>query len=195
MIRTESRSLQQSQQQQQHPPPRGAAAATPLPTRASPCAFSSPPRRPPAAPPISHRDIKSSNILLDEQLDGKVSDFGLSRLAEPGLSHVSTCAQGTLGYLDPEYYRNYQLTDKSDVYSFGVVLLEVLTGLRALDTDRPSGQHNLVDWAKPPLADRRQLARLMDPRLEGQYSSRGAQRAAQLTLRCLAADHTNRPSI
>jgi hypothetical protein len=84
---------------------------------------------------------------------------------------------------------------KSDVYGFGVVLLEILTGLRAPDTDRPAAQHSLVDWAKSYLADRRKLARLIDPRLEGQYSSRGAQRAAQLTLRCLAADHKNRPSM
>ena len=81
------------------------------------------------------------------------------------------------------------------MYNCGVVLLEMLTGLRALDTARPAQQLNLVDWAKPHLADRRKLARLMDPRLEGQYSSRGAQRAAQLTLRCLAADHTNRPAM
>jgi serine/threonine protein kinase len=84
---------------------------------------------------------------------------------------------------------------KSDVYGFGVVLLEILTGLRALDTDRPATQHNLVDWATSLLADRRRLVRLIDPRLQGKFSSRGAQRAAQLTLRCLATDHKNRPSM
>ncbi|URE43555.1 STYKc [Musa troglodytarum] len=84
-----------------------------------------------AVPPVYHRAVKSSNILLDEKLNAKVSDFGLSCLAEPGLSHVSTSAQGS--YLDPEYYRNYQLTDKSDVYSYGVVLLELLTSQKAID--------------------------------------------------------------
>jgi len=102
---------------------------------------------------------------------------------------------GTYGYAAPEYVATGHLYVKSDVYGFGVVLLEILTGLRALDTDRPAAQHSLVDWAKPFLADRRKLPRLLDPRLEGQYSSRGAQRAAQLALRCLAADHKNRPSM
>jgi serine/threonine protein kinase len=83
---------------------------------------------------------------------------------------------------------------KSDVYGFGVVLLEMLTGLRALDTGRPAQQHNLVDWAKPYLADRK-LARLVDPRLEGQYTSKAALQAAQLTLRCLEGDPRSRPSM
>jgi serine/threonine protein kinase len=81
---------------------------------------------------------------------------------------------------------------KSDVYGFGVVLLEMLTGLRAMDTRRPADQLNLVDWAKPLLADRRRLARLVDPRLEGQCPSKAA---AQLTLRCLANDPRSRPSM
>lgn len=84
---------------------------------------------------------------------------------------------------------------KSDVYGFGVVLLEMLSGQRALDNNRPSGQHNLVDWAKPYLADRRKLSRFMDQRLEGQYPSKGAFQVAQLTLRCLAGDPRSRPSM
>lgn len=84
---------------------------------------------------------------------------------------------------------------KSDVYGFGVVLLEMLSGQRALDTTRPSGQHNLVEWAKPFLSDRRKLVRLMDTRLEGQYPSKASLQAAKLTQRCLAGDPKSRPSM
>lgn len=79
------------------------------------------------------------------------------------------------------------------MYGFGVVLLELLSGQRALDPNRPAGQQNLVDYAKPSLSDRRKLARLMDPRLEGQYPSKAAFQVAQLTLRCLAGEPKNRP--
>lgn len=84
---------------------------------------------------------------------------------------------------------------KSDVYGFGVVLLEMLSGQRALDLNRPSGQHKLVEWAMPMLADRRKLARLMDQRLAGQYPSRAALQAAQLTISCLADEPRSRPSM
>ncbi|OEL34116.1 putative serine/threonine-protein kinase Cx32, chloroplastic [Dichanthelium oligosanthes] len=145
---------------------------------------------------VIYRDFKASNILLDTHFNAKLSDFGLAKDGPAGgSSHVTTRVMGTYGYAAPEYVATGHLYVKSDVYGFGVVLLEVLTGLRALDTDRPVAQQNLADWAKPFLADRKKLARLVDPRLEGQYSSRGAQRAAQLTLRCLAVDHKNRPSM
>lgn len=84
---------------------------------------------------------------------------------------------------------------KSDVYGFGVVLVEMLTALRALDTNRPSGQHNLVDWVKPYLQDRRKLKTIIDSRLEGKYPSKAAFRIAQLALKCLASEPKHRPSM
>lgn len=87
------------------------------------------------------------------------------------------------------------LTPKSDVYSFGVVLLEMLSGLRAIDKNRPARQHNLVEWAKPYLTNKRRLLRVMDSRLEGQYSLNQAQKAANLALQCLANEPRVRPTM
>ncbi|KAL0462372.1 UNVERIFIED_CONTAM: putative serine/threonine-protein kinase PIX13 [Sesamum latifolium] len=112
-----------------------------------------------------------------------------------GDSHVTTRVMGTYGYAAPEYVATGHLYVKSDVYGFGVVLLEMLTGLRALDTRRPSGQHNLVDWLKPLLSQRRKLKSYMDARIEGQYSSKAALQASQLTLRCLEGEPRKRPSM
>ena len=84
---------------------------------------------------------------------------------------------------------------KSDVYGFGVVLVEILTGLRALDTNRPSGRHNLVEWIKPYLSDKRKLKNIMDSRLEGKYPSKAAFRIAHLSLKCIESEHKNRPSM
>lgn len=97
-------------------------------------------------PPIYDRDVNSTNILLENKMNAKVSDFRLSGLADSGLSHISTYSQGIVGYLDLEYYRNYQLTDKSDVYSFGVVLLELLTSQKAIDLYNESNVVNLVAY-------------------------------------------------
>ncbi|KFK34632.1 hypothetical protein AALP_AA5G171200 [Arabis alpina] len=113
-------------------------------------------------PPIYHRDVKSSNILLDENLDVKVADFGLSRLGVSDVSHVTTCAQGTLGYLDPEYYLNFHLTDKSDVYSFGVVLFELLTSKKAIDFNREEEDVNLVVYVRKVMKEGR-FVEMIDP--------------------------------
>ncbi|KAI5074079.1 hypothetical protein GOP47_0010040 [Adiantum capillus-veneris] len=125
-----------------------------------------------ANPPIYHRDVKSSNILLDAELNAKVSDFGLSRLAQADLSHISTCAQGTLGYLDPEYYRNYQLTAKSDVYSFGVVLLELVTSQRAIEFARGQDNVNLAIYVDG-MAEEGRAMEVVDPRLLGHNADVG----------------------
>ena len=85
------------------------------------------------------------------------------------------------------------LTSKSDVYSFGVVLLEMLTGRRSMDKNRPNGEHNLVEWARPHLGDKRRFFRILDPRLEGHFSIKAAQKAAQLAAQCLSRDPKARP--
>ncbi|XP_057788978.1 wall-associated receptor kinase-like 20 [Salvia miltiorrhiza] len=150
-----------------------------------------------AVPPIYHRDVKSSNILLDEKLNGKVSDFGLSRLAHTDLSHISTCAQGTLGYLDPEYYRNYQLTDKSDVYSFGVVLLELLTSQKAIDFNRAADDVNLAVYVQR-LVEEERVMEAVDPLLKEGASSLELETMKALgflAVGCLEERRQNRPSM
>ncbi|CAL5369008.1 unnamed protein product [Camellia sinensis] len=143
---------------------------------------------------VIYRDFKASNILLDGNYNAKISDFGLAKLGPSGgESHVTTRVMGTYGYAAPEYVATGHLYVKSDVYGFGVVLLEMLTGLRALDSKRPSGQHNLIDWTKPFLSNKRKLKSIMDVRIEGQYSSKAALIAAQLTLQCLESEPRKRP--
>ncbi|KAK7305786.1 hypothetical protein VNO77_43698 [Canavalia gladiata] len=150
-----------------------------------------------AVPPIYHRDVKSSNILLDIKLNAKVSDFGLSRLAQTDMSHISTCAQGTLGYLDPEYYRNYQLTDKSDVYSFGVVLLELLTAQKAIDFNRASDDVNLAVYVQRVVVEEK-LMEVIDPVLKNGATTieiETMKALAFLALSCLEERRQNRPSM
>ncbi|RWW65586.1 hypothetical protein BHE74_00027103 [Ensete ventricosum] len=95
---------------------------------------------------IIHRDIKSSNILLDYNFEAQVSDFGLAKSAMDTNTHVTTQVMGTFGYLAPEYARSGKLTAKSDVYSFGVVLLELITGRKPVDRSQPLGDESLVEW-------------------------------------------------
>lgn len=144
--------------------------------------------------PVIYRDFKTSNILLDADYNAKLSDFGLAKDGPDGdKTHVSTRVMGTYGYAAPEYVMTGHLTSKSDVYSFGVVLLEMLTGRRSMDKNRPNGEHNLVEWARSHLGERRRFYRLVDPRLEGRFSIKGAQKAAQLAAHCLSRDPKARP--
>nr|POE82531.1 putative serine/threonine-protein kinase pix13 [Quercus suber] len=145
---------------------------------------------------VIHRGFKSSNILLDGSYTAKISDFGLAKLGpSASQSHLTTRVMGTYGYAAPEYVATGHLYVKSDVYGFGIVLVEILTGLRAIDTNRPSGKHNLADWIKPYLSERRKLKLIMDTRLGGIYPSKTAFHISQLALKCLAATHKLRPSM
>ncbi|KAL3655605.1 hypothetical protein CASFOL_000001 [Castilleja foliolosa] len=138
---------------------------------------------------VIYRDFKTSNILLDSNYIPKLSDFGMARDGPTGdKSHVSTRVMGTHGYAAPEYISTGHLTERSDVYSFGVVLLEILTGKRVIE-------HNLVEWAKPFLTNKRRIFQVLDTRLEGQYSVGQAMKAANLARQCLSTDARSRPTM
>ncbi|XP_039162625.1 serine/threonine-protein kinase PBS1 isoform X2 [Eucalyptus grandis] len=147
-----------------------------------------------ANPPVIYRDFKSSNILLEEGFHPKLSDFGLAKLGPTGdKSHVSTRVMGTYGYCAPEYAMTGQLTVKSDVYSFGVVLLELITGRKAIDSNLPHGEQNLVAWARPLINDRRKFSRMVDPSLQGQYPMRGLYQALAVASMCIQEQAAARP--
>ncbi|XP_043708700.1 putative proline-rich receptor-like protein kinase PERK6 [Telopea speciosissima] len=123
-------------------------------------------------PRIIHRDIKAANILLDDNFEAMVADFGLAKLSSDNFTHVSTRVMGTFGYLAPEYASSGKLTDKSDVFSFGVMLLELITGRRPVDTTNRYMEDSLVDWARPILTRSLETGNydeLVDPRLEDNY--------------------------
>lgn len=144
--------------------------------------------------PVIYRDFKTSNILLDEDYNAKLSDFGLAKDGPVGdKSHVSTRIMGTYGYAAPEYIMTGHLTPRSDVYSFGVVLLEILTGRKSLDKSRPAREQNLTDWALPLLKEKKKLLNIVDPRLQGDYPIKGVQKAAMLAYHCLNRNPKARP--
>ncbi|XP_011010263.1 PREDICTED: serine/threonine-protein kinase At5g01020-like isoform X1 [Populus euphratica] len=143
---------------------------------------------------VIYRDFKTSNILLDSDFNAKLSDFGLAKDGPMGdHTHVSTRVMGTYGYAAPEYVMTGHLTARSDVYGFGVVLLELLLGRRAMDKSRPSHEHNLVEWARPLLNHNKKVLRILDLRMEGQYSSRIAMKVANLASQCLSQNPKGRP--
>ncbi|XP_056165168.1 LEAF RUST 10 DISEASE-RESISTANCE LOCUS RECEPTOR-LIKE PROTEIN KINASE-like 1.2 isoform X2 [Syzygium oleosum] len=146
---------------------------------------------------IIHRDVTTNNILLDSNFSVKVADFGLSRLFPNDVSHISTSPQGTPGYVDPEYYQCYQLTEKSDVYSFGVVLIELISSKTAVDVSRARHEINLANLAVNKI-QKCAFSELIDPTLGFELDDeiyRMTTSVAELTFRCLQQDKEMRPSM
>ncbi|XP_057965725.1 probable receptor-like serine/threonine-protein kinase At4g34500 isoform X2 [Malania oleifera] len=143
-------------------------------------------------PKVVHRDIKSSNILLDKNWNPKVSDFGLAKLLGSEASYVTTRVMGTFGYVSPEYASTGMLNEGSDVYSFGVLLMEIITGRSPVDYSRPAGEMNLVDWFRGMVASRHG-EEVVDPLIEVQPSSRALKRVLLVCLRCIDLDANKRP--
>ncbi|KAK1364166.1 Protein kinase domain-containing protein [Heracleum sosnowskyi] len=145
-------------------------------------------------PKVVHRDIKSSNILIEDDFSSKVSDFGLAKLLGAGESHITTRVMGTFGYVAPEYANTGLLNEKSDVYSFGVVLLEAITGREPVDYGRAAQEVNLVDWLKMMVGSRRS-EEVVDPNIETRPSTRALKRALLTALRCVDPDSDKRPKM
>ncbi|XP_034696049.1 putative leucine-rich repeat receptor-like serine/threonine-protein kinase At2g19230 isoform X2 [Vitis riparia] len=141
-------------------------------------------------PPIVHRDMKSSNILLNETLEAKIADFGMSRDLESG-AFLSTDPVGTPGYLDPEYQSTGNLNKKSDVYGFGIVLLELITGQPAI---KNPGRIHIVGWVSP-MIERGDIQSIVDPRLQGDFNTNSAWKAVEIALACVASTGMQRPDM
>ncbi|KAI3805407.1 hypothetical protein L1987_27760 [Smallanthus sonchifolius] len=145
---------------------------------------------------IIHRDVKSSNILLTERLRAKVADFGFARLgdAETDKTHVVTKVRGTVGYLDPEYMRTYQLTPKSDVYSFGVLLIEILTGRRPIESKRSPEEKVTIRWAFGKYNEG-DIMDLVDPQMKEALDTEIFAKMLELAFQCAAPTRADRPDM
>ncbi|GBG89288.1 hypothetical protein CBR_g48997 [Chara braunii] len=144
-------------------------------------------------PPVIHRDVKSSNVLLSENFTAKVSDFGLCKVASSGTdmyTSMTTDVMGTPGYMDPEYVNKHVLTEKSDVFSFGVVLLEIITGRHAVQEWR-----SLVDWAKIFFLDKEKVPSMVDPVLGDNYDLQELYAVVEVAQMCTQEEGSNRPTM
>ncbi|XP_021752716.1 probable serine/threonine-protein kinase At1g01540 [Chenopodium quinoa] len=145
-------------------------------------------------PKVVHRDIKSSNILLDKQWNAKVSDFGLAKLLGSDHSYVTTRVMGTFGYVAPEYASTGMLNERNDVYSFGILIMEIISGRSPVDYSRPPAEVNLVDWLKMMVTNRNPEG-VLDPKLPEKPASRALKKTLLVALRCVDPNALKRPKM
>ncbi|CAN1324699.1 Probable serine/threonine-protein kinase At1g01540 [Linum perenne] len=145
-------------------------------------------------PKVVHRDVKSSNILLDQLWNAKVSDFGLAKLLCSERSYITTRVMGTFGYVAPEYASTGMLNESSDVYSFGILVMEIISGRNPVDYARPPEEVNLVDWIKKMVTSRNAEG-VLDPKLSEKPASRALKRALLVALRCVDPISQKRPKM
>ncbi|XP_062223140.1 probable serine/threonine-protein kinase At1g01540 [Phragmites australis] len=145
-------------------------------------------------PKVVHRDVKSSNILLNKHWNPKLSDFGLAKLLGSERSYVTTRVMGTFGYVAPEYAGTGMLNETSDVYSFGILIMEIISGRVPVDYNRPPGEVNLVDWLKTMVSNRNSDG-VVDPKIPQKPTSRALKKALLVALRCVDPDACKRPRI
>ncbi|KAK4803732.1 hypothetical protein SAY86_003549 [Trapa natans] len=145
---------------------------------------------------VIFRDFKSSNVLLDNNFNAKLSDFGMVREGPVGdHTHVTTRIIGTFGYAAPEYVKTGHLTIHSDIWTFGIVLYEIITGRRAVERSRPVNEQKLLDWVKGFPVDSQRFTIIVDPKLRGQYSLTSVRKVARLAEMCLIKNHKERPTM
>ncbi|URE10241.1 serine threonine-protein kinase [Musa troglodytarum] len=145
-------------------------------------------------PKVVHRDIKSSNILLDKHWTPKLSDFGLAKMLGTGRNYVTTRVMGTFGYVAPEYASTGMLNETSDVYSFGILIMEIISGRRPVDYSRPPGEVNLIEWIKTMVSNRN-TDEVVDPKMAEKPSSRTLKKTLLVALRCVDPDSQQRPKM
>lgn len=145
-------------------------------------------------PKVVHRDVKSSNILLDKRWNAKLSDFGLAKLLGSERSYVTTRVMGTFGYVAPEYAGTGMLNETSDVYSFGILIMEIISGRVPVDYNRPPGEVNLVEWLKTMVSSRNSEG-VLDPKMTEKPTSRALKKALLVALRCVDPEARKRPKI